>query len=303
MKTTFIYPYLAIIIGVISLSTAAVFVKMVIDVPAAVTANYRLLLAFILLLPYVLLKKREELKKLAKKEWLLTFFAGISLAIHFIVWFESLQYTSVASSVVFVTLQPIFAFIGTYIIFQERFSSGTIISMFIALFGGIIIAWGDFQIAEKALYGDFLALLGALLITVYFLFGQGVRTKISVISYTCIAYGIGAFVILVYNLVNSNSLTGYSTFHWVVFLGLAIFPTILGLNLLNWSLKWVSTSVISMAILFEPIGASILAYLIFGDLITWSQWLGGTIVIFGLLLFVTSTRRKRKMHIAIEDEK
>lgn len=302
MKKSFIYPYLAIILGVLSLSTAAVLVKMVIDVPAAVTANYRLLLAFILILPYVLLKKREELKKLAKKEWILTFFAGVSLALHFIVWFESLQYTSVASSVVFVTLQPIFAFIGTYVIFHERFSSGTVISMFIALFGSFIIAWGDFQIAGKALYGDFLALLGALFITVYFLFGQGVRAKISVMSYTCIAYGIGAFVILIYNLASSNSLTGYSASHWVIFLCLAIFPTILGLNLLNWSLKWVSTSVISMAILFEPIGASILAYLIFGDIITWSQWLGGTIVIFGLLLFVASTRRKRKMHITIENK-
>ncbi|MGP4039907.1 DMT family transporter [Gracilibacillus sp. D59] len=293
-------PYIAIIFGVISVSTAAVLVKLATEVPSAVTANYRLLFAAILLLPYILFKKRDELRKLAKREWTLTIVAGISLAIHYIVWFESFQYTSVASSTVIVTLQPIFAFIGTYLFFHERFSAGTVISMLIAIFGSVIIAWGDFQMAGEALYGDFLALLGAMFITIYFLLGQGVRTKLSVMSYTFIAYSIGALTIIIYNISVSNPLIGYEQDEWLIFLGLAIVPTILGLNLLNWALKWVSTSVISMGILFEPIGASILAYLILDELITWSQWLGGTIVLFGLLLFIASTRRKRKMKITID---
>ncbi|WP_073202953.1 DMT family transporter [Gracilibacillus kekensis] len=293
-------PYIAILIGVLSVSTAAVLVKLAGDVPSAVTANYRLLFASLLLLPYVWFKKRDELKRLAGREWVLTIIAGISLAIHFIVWFESFQYTSVASSVVIVTLQPIFAFLGTYFFFHEKFSAGTIISMLIAIFGSIIIAWGDFQIANEALYGDFLAFLGAIFITIYFLLGQGVRTKISVMSYTFIAYGIGAIVIIFYNLLMDYSLVGYQPNQWIIFIALAIVPTILGLNLLNWSLKWVSTSVISMGILFEPIGASILAFFILDEWITWSQWLGGMIVIFGLLLFIASTRRTRRMKITID---
>ncbi|WP_058305786.1 DMT family transporter [Gracilibacillus massiliensis] len=293
-------PYIAIIIGVISVSTAAVLVKLAGDVPSAVTANYRLLFASLLLLPYVWFKKRDELKKLGGREWVFTILAGISLAIHFIVWFESFQYTSVASSVVIVTLQPIFAFLGTYFFFHEKFSAGTIISMLIAIFGSIIIAWGDFQIANEALYGDFLAFLGAIFITIYFLLGQGVRTKVSVMCYTFIAYGIGAIVIIFYNLLMANPLVGYQPNQWILFIALAIVPTILGLNLLNWALKWVSTSVISMGILFEPVGASILAFFILGEFITWSQWLGGMIVIFGLLLFIASTRRTRKMKITID---
>ncbi|UOQ84271.1 DMT family transporter [Gracilibacillus salinarum] len=291
------FPFIAIFLGVISVSTAAVFVKLASDAPAAVTANYRLLLASLLLLPYILLKKRDELRKLARKEWIFTILAGISLAIHFIVWFESFSYTSVASSTVIVTLQPIFAFIGTYFFFHERFSAGTVISMIIAIFGSFIIAWGDFQINDEALYGDFLALLGAIFITIYFLFGQGIRTKVSVMSYTFIAYTIGAITILLYNMVVGNAMTGYDSDHWLIFVALAVIPTILGLNLLNWALKWVSASVISMGILFEPIGASLLAYILLGEKITWTQWMGGTIVIFGLLLFIASTRRKRKMKI------
>ncbi|GAB2555823.1 DMT family transporter [Gracilibacillus alcaliphilus] len=301
MKKTFI-PYMAIFFGVLSVSTAAVLVKLAGDIPSAVTANYRLIFAGLILLPYIVLKKKDELRKLGKKEWLLTMLAGFSLGIHFIVWFESFQYTSVASSTVIVTLQPIFAFIGTYLFFNERFSAGTVISMIIAIFGSFIIAWGDFQIAGEALYGDFLALLGAVFITIYFLFGQGVRTKISVMSYTFIAYGCGAVIILIYNLIRQNPLTGFQSSEWLIFIALAVIPTIFGLNLLNWALKWLSASYISMAILFEPIGASLLAYLILGELISWSQWLGGTIVIFGLLLFVASTRRNRKMKITISHE-
>ncbi|GAE93547.1 permease [Gracilibacillus boraciitolerans JCM 21714] len=166
-----IIPYLAIVIGVLSVSTTAVLVKLADDVPSAVIANYRLLFASLILLPYVWFKKREEFKKLAARDWLFTILAGVSLALHFIVWFESFQYTSVASSVVIVTLQPIFAFIGTYFFFQERFSAGTVISMLIAIFGSIIIAWGDFQLANEALYGDSLAFIGAIFITFYFLLG------------------------------------------------------------------------------------------------------------------------------------
>src|SRR5699024_11814639 len=113
------------------------------------------------------LKYRNELKAIKKKDWLLTTLAGIFLAVHFILWFESLNYTSVASSVVLVTLLPIFAFLGTFFFFHERFSPGSIISMIIALLGSIIISWGDLQISGIALFGDMLALLGAIMITVY----------------------------------------------------------------------------------------------------------------------------------------
>ncbi|KAB8137962.1 DMT family transporter [Gracilibacillus oryzae] len=299
MKSKRFYPYLAIIIGVISVSTSAIFVKIAGDAPAAIIANYRLLFAAVIILPFVLVNK-QELRQLQVREWTMTILAGISLAIHFIVWFESLNYTSVASSVVLVTLQPIFAFIGTYLFFKERFSSGTIISMLITIFGSIIIAWGDFQLAGKALYGDILALIGALFITIYFLLGQRTRNKISMTAYTCIAYFSGSIVLVVYNVIAGNSFVAYSGDQWLIFVLIAIIPTILGLNLLNWALKWVSASVISMGIVFEPIGAAILAYFILGEQVSSSQWLGGMIIIFGLLLFIASTRRKRRMKVTIK---
>ena len=299
MKNKLFIPYTAVVIGVIALSLSAIFVRLIEEAPVAITASYRLLLAGIILFPYVFLKKRNELKNLGKREGWIAILAGISLAIHFILWFESLQYTSVASSVVLVTLQPIFAFIGTYLFFKERFSSATIISMLIAIFGSFVIVMGDFQLAGDAFYGDMLALTAALFITIYFLIGQQIRSKTSVTTYTFIAYTIGGLFLLIYSLLKGYPLVEYPANDWLFFILLAIIPTIFGLNLLNWSLKWFSTSLISMAIILEPIGASAFAYLLFNETITWSQWLGGTIIIFGLFLFITSTKRERNMRLTV----
>lgn len=291
-------PYIAVIIGVISVSTSAIFVKLATQAPAAIIANYRLLIAVIIMLPVIIIKHRHEFKVIDRKNWFLSAFAGVFLAAHFILWFESLNYTSVASSVVLVTLQPIFAFLGTYLFFRERFSAGAVISMLIALFGSFIISWGDFQISGMALLGDFLAILGAITITIYFLFGQRVRKQLSLMTYTFIVYSISSVTLIIYNLILQNPFLGYPIDHWWIFLALAIIPTFFGHTLFNWALRWLSTSTISMGIIFEPVGATILAYFIFDERVSASQWLGGTIILAGLFLFIVSTSRKSKVTIS-----
>ena len=291
-------PHAAVVIGVITVSASAILVRLADEAPAAIIANYRLLFAALLMLPIILMKYRHEFKKISNKDWILSIFAGIFLAAHFILWFESLNYTSVASSVVLVSLQPIFAFLGTYLFFKERFSSGAIISMLIALFGSIIISWGDFQISGLALFGDILALLGAITVTASFLMGPSARRNLSLMTYTFLVYGIASIALILYNVVLQNDFTGYPADHWWLFLALAIFPTFLGHSLFNWALKWLSTATISMGIVFEPVGATILAYFILGEVVTWSQLLGGAIVIFGLFLFIMSTTRKPSVTIS-----
>lgn len=221
-------PYAAVVIGVISVSTSAVLVKLADQAPAAIIANYRLLFAVLIMSPVVLLKYRDEFRLVEKRDWIFSILAGIFLALHFILWFESLNYTSVASSVVLVTLQPIFAFLGTYFFFKERFSPGAVISMLIALLGSFIISWGDFQISGMALLGDILALLGAITVTVYFLFGQRVRRNVSLMTYTFLVYGASSITLLLYNLAVQNPFFGYPANHWGLFLALAIVPTFFG---------------------------------------------------------------------------
>lgn len=298
MDKKLIGPYIAVTIGVISVSTAAVLVKLADEAPASVIANYRLFLAVLIMSPYVLWKRLHEFKFVTRKDWLLTMLAGVFLAFHFILWFESLNFTSVASSVVLVTMQPIFAFLGTYFFFQERFSAGAVLSMLIALTGSVLISWGDFQISGMALFGDILALLGAVMVTGYFLLGQDVRKRLSLMTYTFIVYSMSSLTLLIYNLILDKPFFGYSGDHWLVFFALAIIPTFFGHTLFNWALKWVSSSTITMGILFEPVGASILAYFVLGEMVTWFQLLGGFIVIFGLMMFIFSTSKKRKAYLS-----
>lgn len=165
--------------------------------------------------------------------------------------------------------------------------------MLIALTGSFIISWGDFQISGMALFGNFLALMGAVTITGYFLFGQNVRQRLSLATYTFIVYGFTTVTLLIYNMITRESFTGYSDETWIYFFVLAIIPTFFGHTLFNWALKWVSASTVTMGILFEPIGASVLAYFVLNELVTWSQFLGGSIVLFGLALFIFSTTKKR----------
>ncbi|KGX86572.1 DMT family transporter [Pontibacillus litoralis] len=290
-------PYLAISIGVLSVSTSAVLVKLAGDAPASIIANYRLFIAVLLMTPYILFYKTKEFRSISKKDWWLSGVSGVFLAFHFILWFESLNYTSVASSVVLVTMQPIFAFLGTYFFFKERFTAGAVISMIIAITGSVVISWGDFQISGQALFGDILALLGAVMVTGYFLVGQHVRKRLSLMTYTFVVYSISSITLILYNVITTKPFTGYSTETWMYFLALAIIPTFFGHTLFNWALKWVSTSSISMSIVFEPIGASLLAYFILGEKISGFQWLGGAIVIFGLSLFIFSTSKQNKVTI------
>lgn len=297
-------PYLALAIGVISVSTSAILVKYSAS-PAGVIAFYRLFLSVLLLLPLFLTRYVSELRLIRKRDWLYSMIAGIFLALHFILWFESLNYTSVASSTVLVTLQPIFAFIGTYFFFKEKISVITILSGVIAIIGSAIISWGDFRISGSALFGDLLALIACALVTVYLMFGQNVRKRLSLITYTFIVYSFSSLTLFVYVIVRNESFIPIQSSDWIYFFLLALVPTLLGHSLFNWAIKWISTSTISMAILFEPVGAIILAYYLLDEVLIWSQIIGGIIVIGGISLFVADERKAKvlKNKLAISGEK
>ncbi|MCF6136736.1 DMT family transporter [Pseudalkalibacillus berkeleyi] len=295
-KDPIINPYLAICIGVLSVSTSAVLVKLS-SAPAPIIAGYRLLFTTLLMTPFILIYFRRDFIKIERRDLVFCLFAGVFLAFHFILWFESLNYTSVASSVVLVALQPIFAFIGTYIFFSEKLTLKAILGGSLAIGGSILISWGDFQISGMALFGDLLALLGAIAVTVYYLFGQNVRKRLHLMTYTFIVYGMATCTLLIYSLSLGYKLGPYPGQDWVYFILLALFPTLLGHTIFNWALKHVSTTVISMSILGEPIGASILAYFLLDEFIRAEQLVGGLIILIGIYLFLKRPRNKQSQQV------
>lgn len=283
--------YMALFLGVFALSTSAIFVKLA-DAPATITAFYRMLFAAVMLLPFLLVNKknRQELRLLSKKQWGLGLLSGVFLASHYVLWFESLNYTSVASSTVIVTLQPLFSLVGGYFLFKERFSKGAITGCLIAIAGSIVIGWQDFQISGQALFGDILAFIAAGIITAYFFIGQHVRKKLSLIPYSVIGYGSSTLLLGVFAFSQQTPFFNYSVPTWWSFIGLAFIATILGQTIFNWLLKWLSTSIISMSILGETIGTCILAYFILDEVISLQQGMGIALILIGLALFLLQQR-------------
>ncbi|MFJ7185689.1 DMT family transporter [Lysinibacillus xylanilyticus] len=290
MEKPKIHPYIPIFIGVISVSLSAIFVKLA-NAEAGVIAFYRMLFSVLIMAPLFFWKYTKEIKELRIRDWLFSSVAGIFLAFHFILWFESLNYTSVASSTVLVTLQPLFAFVGTYFFFKENITLKTIFAGVIAIVGSILISWGDFKLSGTAFYGDMLALVACALVTAYFLFGQDVRKRLSLVTYTMVVYAVSTITLFFYVLIKGESFGPYPTMDWIWFILLAIVPNLLGHTLFNWSIKYVSTNVVSIAILFEPVGAAILALLIFKEYLIATQIIGGFIVIVGILLFVVDEKK------------
>ncbi|MED1408511.1 MULTISPECIES: DMT family transporter [Bacillus] len=286
MRSPFL-SYFILFFGVFALSTSAIFVKLA-DAPAAIIAFYRLFFATLILLPFLMFntKNRIELRSLSKKQWGFGLLSGLFLAVHYVLWFESLQYTSVASSTVIVTLQPLFSMVGGYFLFKERFTKGAIIGCLIAISGSIVIGWQDFQISGEALYGDILAFIAAGIITAYFFISQHVRKNLSLIPYSVISYGSSSLLLGIFAYMQQSSFFNYSVQTWWSFLGLAFIATILGQTIFNWLLKWMSTTVISMSILGETIGTCILAYFILNETISLQQGTGISLIFIGLSLFL-----------------
>ncbi|MGV2929122.1 DMT family transporter [Macrococcus capreoli] len=285
---------LLLIVGVLALSSSAIFVK-VVDAPVEVTAFYRMFIAFIIMLLMMIRRDyRSELRSLSNKAKIIMSVSGIVLAVHYLLWFESLQYTSVASSTVIVTLQPIFAVIGGYYIFRERYSIRALSGVLLAVIGCIVIGYNDLKLSGIALYGDLLAFIAALVITVYFYVGQYVRVSTSLVVYSILSYGSSALTLLLINILRGNNMLSFSATTWMAFIGLAVFATIMGQSLFNYLIKWLSTTVISMSILGEVVGTVILSYLFLGEFITLSQLIGIGIILLGQVLFIIATNRDNK---------
>jgi len=284
--------YAFLFFAVFALSTSAIFVKLA-DAPASITAFYRMLFAALILLPFLIgsKKNQQELKSLSKKQWGLGLLSGLFLATHYALWFESLHYTSVASSTVIVTLQPLFSMVGGYFLFKERFSFGAIIGCVVAIAGSIVIGWQDFQISGQALLGDILAFIAAGVITAYFFVGQHFRKTLSLVPYSIIGYASSALFLCIYAISLNEPFFNYSKQTWWSFVGIAFIATILGQTIFNWLLKWLSTTVISMSILGETIGTCILAYFILDEIISLQQGIGISIILIGLAIFLLKQRK------------
>lgn len=281
--------YLAILIGVLAAASSSIFTKLA-EAPPMIIAFYRLFFTMLVLTPFVIKSGLKQIKEINRKDFGLACLAGVFLALHFSFWITSLNYTSIASSTVLVTLQPLFVISGGYLFYKERITPRGVLGAAMALGGSILIGVGDFQIGGKALLGDALAFAGAFFVAGYVLIGRGLRDRLSLLPYVYVVYGATAVTLLMGNLITfRDPLFPYSRLTWLWFLALALIPTIMGHTVFNWALRYVKAAVVSVSILGEPVGATILAYFIFGQTPGTLQLAGGLVILAGLTIFISST--------------
>lgn len=258
--------------------------------PALAIAFYRCLFGSLLTSPWVLLRRRRELFGLSRRQWWLIIATGGLLALHFATWIPSLRFTSVASSTALVATQPIWAALiararGVVIPAQAW------VGICIALVGVLVLTGIDVSIDPRHLIGDLLALIGAVLAAAYVSVGEVARKSVSTPTFTMSLYAVSALVLLVICVVGRQALSGFSAEDWVLILALTLGAQLLGHTLINKVLATTSATVVSLAILFEMPGATIIAALALGQIPTWGLIPAVALMFVGIVLVIRSGSR------------
>ncbi len=289
-------------IAILAVSTASIFVRYAqAEAPSLVIASYRLIIASLVIAPVAWWNNRKELRALKRKEWLLALASGVFLAVHFATWITSLEYTTVASSVVLVSTSPLWVALASWLLFRERLTPPLIIGLALALFGGAIVNFSETQRlagSGSPYLGNALALSGGLAVAGYFVIGKRLRAKLSLMPYITAVYGAAAVTLLLVTLALRQPFVGYSPRVYIWFILLGLVPQLIGHSSLNWTLARLPATFVALATLGEPIGSTILAYLFLGEAPTQLKIFGAALILSGILFALrTQTQRSKAWEV------
>jgi len=289
---------LLLVLSISMVSSASIFILLVPDdVHSFVIVFWRTLYGAILMASIGLV--RGDFKKLKthvnsnNRYWL--FAIGIALSLHFCTWFQSLKMTTVAASVVLVDSSPIFTAILSTLFLGEALRRRSWAGIVVASIGAIFLAWGDFGgSGPVALTGDLLALAGAVFLALYFIGGRRIAKGMPITVYTTIIYLVAAITTLAFCIPLNLNVLVFDPMIVALFLALAIFPTVLGHSVNNYLLTKVPAYVVSSAVLGEPIGAALLAALIFIEIPGSTTIIGFIVILVGVALVLADIVSKER---------
>jgi len=292
-------PALAMTGGILAVSTASLFIRYAQqDAPSIVIAAWRMTIATLVLAPITWIRCRDELRALSIRQIALLAVSGLLLALHFASWITSLEYTTVASSVVLVTTTPLWVGLLSPLILRERLGKYVRIGLLLAMVGGIIVGVSEaceinsglvcapFSTAfqSSAMTGNGLAVTGAFCAAGYLLAGRSLRARLSLLAYIFLVYGTAAVALLLTVFFSGYSLTGYPAQTYIWFAALALIPQLLGHSTFNWALKYLPAAFVSVTLLAEPVGSILLAFLLLSETPGILELAGGIIILAGIYI-------------------
>jgi len=281
-------PRLGLLIGVLAISTASTFIRLAqAEAHPIAVAAWRLTIASVLLAPVTAVLGRRELAGLSRRGWGLLAGAGVLLAVHFGAWVYSLAMTSVAASVVLVTTYPLFVGVASHLFLKERMTRRMVAGLLVAVAGSGVIGLGDWGAGgggSHRLAGDGLALLGSVAVAGYFFIGRRLRSSMSLVAYVTPVYAVAAAALMAVAVGSGVTLTGYSWTVWLWLAMLALVPQIVGHSSLNWALRHLTATSVTIVVLAEPVGSTILAWLVLAERPTLWAVAGGAVVLLGIAI-------------------
>lgn len=285
-RAKLLYPAMMLAVGAVSFG--AIFIRFASQADPLAISAWRLSIAALVFIPITWMFKTRSLSP-RMTWWCIV--SGAALALHFILWISSLSHTSVARSVLFVSIHPIFVGLGSYALLKERPARSLLIGASLALVGGLIIGMSGLHTDSVAVKGDLLAVGGGVMAAVYFMIGRHVRQSVSAAEYVAVTYVTAAVITLAICGITRTPLVGFSgeTYWFLVLLGLI--PQLLGHSTFNWALKHLPAASVSVIVLGEPIGAGLLALLFFHEFPTGLNLAGAAIILMGIYLSVRNKER------------
>ncbi len=290
---------LVVTLGLLVTSTAAILIRFAqTEAPSLVIAAWRVGLASLVVAPILLARHRPALQRLSRRQLGLALLSGLFLALHFATWITSLEYTTVASSLVLVATTPLFVALIAPVALQERLTRWVLAGLAVALAGGVGIGLSDActwqaglrcpSAAEflqgPAVLGDLLALAGAAAGGGYFMLGRRLRRELPLLPYVGLSYGAAALVLIALTAAAGLPLIGYRPATYLLFAALALGPQLLGHSSFNWALRYLPVAFVSILLLGEPVGSTILAFLILGETPGPLKLISVILVLFGIYL-------------------
>ena len=299
-------PYAAITLAVVSVSFSAIFISWSTS-PFITIALYRLALASLILAPFALLDRRRPLRGISRRDALIMIGVGAILATHFTLWIGSLKIegvsVNVASSVILVTSHPLLVGVLSHYVLRERLNAWMALGIALGFSGVVVIAVADSTARSGSGIGDLLAFTGGIAAGFYFLAGRRLRQRVPLLAYAFVVYVSATGVLFLYALGLRESLlpVGDWRTELALFLAMAVIPQIGGHTLYNWSLRWVTAPVVSLSLVGEPIGSSLLAWALLNQAPGAAVALGGALALGGIYLTVLGQGARTQQAIAARD--
>ena len=275
--------YVILFIGIAAISFAAVLIRLA-EAPSMVIATYRMGIAALVLMPLFVQNTRKKPVKLAARDWALVLLAGFFLAVHFGLWITSLEFTSIASSVVLVTSHPAFVAIASYIVFKERLNSKTIAGIIAAIFGVLVVNFNQFEVGSTGLSGNIMAFVAGLAMGSYLITGRRLKDKLGIINYLALIYSVSAVFLLFATVALGYNLFGYPLEVYAIMILIALVPQLIGHSCINITVRLLPATFVAIAILVEPVGATLLGWIILNEPPAMIEIVGGLIIITGILI-------------------